>query len=126
MEFSLDRQVLERRLILSIVGAVDFPSLSGAIEKAEGELLKNPDFNLVINGDEITRFNIPNHTCQQVAPRLFGQSRPASFYSSAPLAFGMARVMQTYSFNDSFAVFKTYEEAINFVSSGKVTSSSRS
>ncbi|MFT5209952.1 MAG: hypothetical protein ACI9CE_001675 [Flavobacterium sp.] len=112
--------MLDRALVLSIEGDVDYPTFSAAIERAEVECQALTDFHLIINGDGILRFNIPNLICQQQAPKLFNQSGYVAFFSSAPLAFGMARVMQTYSFNDRFAVFKTYEAAVTFVSAERL------
>lgn len=63
MEFSLNSNMLEGELVLSIKGDVGYSSFSAAIERAEVELQATPGFHLIINGVNIVRFNISNLIC---------------------------------------------------------------
>ena len=115
MKYVIEINETSELLVLRLEGDVDYSSLQKAIFAADEFLEDQPNLNMVINGNLIERFNIPNHVCQQVAPSLFKKANACAFFSSAPLAFGMARVIQTYSFNNAFAVYKSFEEALSFV-----------
>jgi len=115
MESTLSKDEVSSFLLLTVSGEVDYTSFYQAVTEAEKLLGMDHRASLLFDGNKIDRFNIPNHICQQMAPNLFHRERKVAFFSAAPLAFGMARVIQTYSFNDNFAVFKTYEEAVEFL-----------
>lgn len=115
MEFTLSEDEASGLLLLAVSGEVDYTSFSRSVAEAEKLLGSDHQACLLFDGNKIDRFNIPNHICQQMAPNLFCRERRVAFYSAAPLAFGMARVIQTYSFNKNFAVFRKYNEAVGFL-----------
>ena len=126
MESTLRKDEASSLLLLAVSGEVDYASFFSAVAEAEKLLGSDNQAGLLFDGNKIDRFNIPNHICQQMAPNLFRRERKVAFYSAAPLAFGMARVIQTYSFNENFAVFKTYEEAVYFLAPTAISSTDSS
>ena len=106
----------ERILFLKIQEDVDYRSLQACFQEVNEILRYNFHLKLLVDGSLIDEFNISNKVCQQMAPQLFGFSRRAAFFSPRPAVFGMWRVIEASSFNDTFRVFKVEHEAFNFLS----------
>lgn len=111
----------ERLLFLIIRGDVSYEPLQACFSEVDEILRYSFHYRLIIDGDQISRFNISNEVCQQIAPKLFNFARRAAFFSQDALTFGMARVLQAYSFNDNFGVFRNLEEARMFVEAGRTS-----
>jgi len=105
----------ERLLFLKLSGCIEYEPLQACFSEMEEILRYNFHLRLVIDATQVSGFDISNEVCQQMAPTLLNFARRAAFFTDNLLVFGMVRVIQSYSFNDNFAVFKTLAEAKQFV-----------
>ncbi|MFT7686078.1 MAG: hypothetical protein ACI9FB_001423 [Candidatus Azotimanducaceae bacterium] len=115
MKYEINLQNDKGIMLLKLQENVDYRSLQACFLEVNETLRYNFYLRLLIDGDEIDEFNIPNKVCQQMAPQLFGFSRRAAFFSYRPVVFGMLRVIEASSFNDKFSVFKEEKEARRFL-----------
>lgn len=70
---------------------------------------------LLINAEAVTEFRISNQMCSEVMPGFAQFACTTAIYSSSPLIFGMLRVVQGYSHNDSLRVFRSRQDALDAI-----------
>ena len=108
-------------LFLKISGEVGYEAFVESLNATEEQLRYNFHLRLIIDGTDISHFDISNQVCQQMAPGLFNFARRAAFFSPTSLVFGMMRVMHACAFNSNFGVFRSLDQAKFFVTADRTS-----
>ena len=108
-------QPFDDLLITRLTGVVDRNSWISAFTEAERICTSGAHKHLLLDGSGLTGFDITHSDCQKLAVGFLSFIGKSAFFSNDPLAFGMMRVVHSYSNNESFRVFKTCRQAVGYL-----------
>lgn len=106
---------LDQLLIFKLHGEMNHARWQLAFAEAERVYASGDYQQMMIDGEALTAFDISHAECQRLAQGFVRFAAKAAFYSSDPLAFGMMRVIHSYSDNEAFRVFKNADQAMEYL-----------